>query len=353
MKIVALPQGEHRWKTWRAEGVTASDAIALVGADERTWWALYAEKAGLVAPPDLDRNPMVQRGHRREDGARAALEARLDQVLLPLCAEHEDYPFMRASFDGVDAYERPSELKAPGDAVAAEVAQYGTRAAAYNRYWYQLQHQLFVTGAAEGYLAFYNPDYFAGDGLVVFTIGRDAAFLDELLQQAQAFMRLLNGGVAPVKDPERDPWEPTRANAERWAAIARRYGELEARRKELKAEENLIRQEQAELAGDARDMMGAFKRAQGHGLRVTRSTRRGQLDTPRLLADYGFTEADVEPYRKAATETTTISVDFEALPEAPPAMTVDTAPSPPADAATGVSAGHEALASFADDDGYF
>lgn len=318
MQTVNISQGTDEWKAWRSQGVTASDAIALAGGDDRTWWHLWAEKSGLVEPPDLDRNPMVQRGHWLEDPARRVLERRLGSVLLPVCAEADDAPFMRASFDGLDDSGRPGELKAPGNTVAEHVYAEGEQSEAYRRYWYQLQHQLIVAGAGRGFLAFYNP-WFGGDGLMLFEINADAAFQSELLDRSRRFMALLNGGRAPAKDPERDPFHPAGANDRRWAEVARRYAELEERAKGIRDELKLIQQEQRELAADCREMMGEFRKADAHGLRITRSTKRGSVDYASLLRDHAIGDDVVEGYRRAPSECTTITVQFDRVPEAPEA----------------------------------
>lgn len=314
MKIANVTQGSDEWKAWRSQGVTASDAVALMGYDDRTWWHLWSEKSGLVEPPDLDRNPHVRRGHRLEDPARQALEARLGCVLLPVCAEHDDAPYIRVSFDGLDDDNRPTELKAPGESVAQEVEVDGEQSHPYQRYWAQVQHQLLVSGTDYGYLAFYNP-LFGGDGLRVFRIDADPAFQADLQEQAQRFMALLSGGQPPAKDPERDPYQPTASNDLRWKDVAAEYGELEARAKALKSELNIIQQQQRELASDCRQMMGEFRKADAHGLKVSRSEQRGQIDLDQLLADHNISQDTADQYRKAPSERTRITVDFEKVPE--------------------------------------
>lgn len=315
MKIANVTQGSDEWKAWRSQGVTASDAVALMGYDDRTWWHLWAEKSGLVDPPDLDRNPHVRRGHRLEDPARRRLEARLGCVLLPICGEHDDAPYIRASFDGLDDDNRPTELKAPGESVAQELEADGEQSVPYRRYWVQVQYQILVAGADRGYLAFYN-ERFGGDGLLVYLIDPDPAFQAELQDRAHRLIALLNGGQAPAKDPERDPFQPTAANDVRWQELAARYGRLEERAKALKGELNIIQQQQRELASDCREMMGAFRKADAYGLKVSRSTYRGNVDYARLLADQGIDSDTVERYRKASSERTTITVDFDRVPAA-------------------------------------
>ena len=71
MKVVNLSQRSPEWLAWRSQGVTASEAAAIVGRSPyKTLWRLWAEKTGLCEPDDLSANPFVQRGLQCEDQVR-------------------------------------------------------------------------------------------------------------------------------------------------------------------------------------------------------------------------------------------------------------------------------------------
>ena len=105
MKVVALEQRSPEWHHWRRQGVTASDAAVLLGeSPHKTAYQLWEDKLGLSEPPELSGNPNVQRGAQQEDDARIAMESALgSSPLLPVCAEFDGNPRLRASFDGVTA----------------------------------------------------------------------------------------------------------------------------------------------------------------------------------------------------------------------------------------------------------
>lgn len=116
MKIVDLKQRTPAWHAWRNAGITASEALVLMGSPYKTPWRLWAEKRGLVLPEDLSGNPHVQRGIGQEPIARRRFEDRHGVLLLPICAESTEESILRASFDGLTDDGYPVELEAPTEA---------------------------------------------------------------------------------------------------------------------------------------------------------------------------------------------------------------------------------------------
>ncbi len=156
MKIIDITQRSDAWRRWRAKGVTASEAAIILGRSAyKTPWRLWAERTGIAREPDLAANPHVQRGVALEDKARKAFEARHDTLLLPVCGQSEEHPVLRASFDGIADDGAPVELKAPCSKTYEALASRGEQAGPYRLYWPQVQHQLYVAGAAQGWLVFY------------------------------------------------------------------------------------------------------------------------------------------------------------------------------------------------------
>lgn len=157
MRVIDIPQKTPAWLQWRAAGVTASAAAAVLGRSPyKTPWRLWAERTGLVAPEDLSSNFHVRRGNALEDHARRDFEDRHGTCLLPMCGESREHPMIRASLDGIDDAGCPVELKIPCDAVYQEVMEIRELSRAYQLYWVQLQSQLYVTEADRGWLVFYQ-----------------------------------------------------------------------------------------------------------------------------------------------------------------------------------------------------
>ena len=202
MKIVDFPQRTPEWRQWRTSGISASEAIIVLGkCPLRTIYRLYTEKKGLTLPDNLDANPFVQRGIRLESTARSSFGNRHNTLLLPVCAESEAFPFLRASFDGLSDDGIPTELKVPMEVNFRDAQQNGVNSKIYKRYYYQVQQQIAVAESDRGYLSLYFNEHAPP---LDFLIERDDQVIDELIFKAQVFVECLNKNRPPETDPERD-----------------------------------------------------------------------------------------------------------------------------------------------------
>ena len=300
MRLIDIRQRTPEWERWRAQGVTASEAPIVLGLSPyKTPWRLWAERVGLVRPEDLSANPHVARGVALEDAARQVFEARFGTVLLPLCAEADAEPLLRASFDGITDEGAPVELKAPSQGTWAEVAREREGSAAYRLYYPQVQHQLFVAGAELGWLAF----YFAGE-LEVLEVRRDAAFVDRLVERALAFWEAVATRREPERDPTRDLFVPGGEALARWTALAAEYRALEAlaagHARELASLKGALDGIETTLV----ELMGGFVVGEAAGLKVTRYLQSGAVDYKaalKALAPDLPTET-LETYRRRSAE---------------------------------------------------
>jgi putative phage-type endonuclease len=111
MRVIDIVQRSPEWHGWRSAGMSASDAPVVLGVSPfKTRWRLWAEKCGLAFEEDLSGNPYVRRGLEEED-IRRVYEDRHGVLLLPLCAESDAHPVVRASFDGLTDEGEPVEIK--------------------------------------------------------------------------------------------------------------------------------------------------------------------------------------------------------------------------------------------------
>lgn len=173
-----LRQEGPDWHLWRKAGIGASDAPIIMGVSPyKTPRELWLEKTGRKPP--FAGSWATERGTRLEPLARNHYEAVTGYVVQPHCQAHPDYPWMRASLDGI-TFEGDLilEIKCPGkeahaQALAGEVPE---------KYRPQIQHQLAVTGARVCH-------YFSFDGekgcLVVAV--PDAAYIAQLIEREKAF----------------------------------------------------------------------------------------------------------------------------------------------------------------------
>jgi putative phage-type endonuclease len=314
MRLIDVIQRTPAWERWRAGGVTASEAAIVLGRSPyKTPWRLWAERTGVAVPPDLSQNPHVARGVALEDAARQWFEARHDTLLLPVCAESDTHPVLRASFDGIADDGAPVELKAPAEKTFAEVAAEGTASRAYALYWPQLQHQLYVADADHGWLVFFGNV----DRVLEFPVDRDDAFLsNELIPACLRFAEQIKKREAPARDPQRDLFVPEGADLARWTQLAASYRALSAECGQLEAPLLALQERLAATQEELVTLMGEFLLAEAAGLKVTRSLQNGAIDYKAALAALlPDVETDVlEAFRRPASERvrTTLRPDLSA-----------------------------------------
>jgi putative phage-type endonuclease len=314
MRLIDVIQRTPAWERWRAGGVTASEAAIVLGRSPyKTPWRLWAERTGVATPPDLSQNPHVARGVALEDAARQWFEARHDTLLLPVCAESDTHPVLRASFDGIADDGAPVELKAPAEKTFAEIAADGIDSRAYALYWPQLQHQLYVADADHGWLVFY------GDATRVleFPIARDAAFLsNDLVPACLRFAEQISRREAPARDPQRDLFVPEGDALVRWAQLAATYRALSAECGQLEAPLTVLQERLAATQDELVALMGEFLLAEAAGLKVTRTRSSGAIDYKAALAHLlpAVDIAVLEAFRRPASERvrTTLRPDLPA-----------------------------------------
>lgn len=197
MEIIDLCQRTPLWHAWRAKGITASESAVILGRSAyKTRLQLFNERTGFIKPDDPSSKPCVQRGIALEDRVRQGFEDRHDTILLPLCVESAEHPVLRASLDGFSDGGEPVELKVPTHKTYQLIAKDREQATAYQLAWVQLQHQLYVTEASQGWLVF-DP-WLTGLPPLEFCIQRYDAFLrNELIPACLAFWKDLQAGQMP------------------------------------------------------------------------------------------------------------------------------------------------------------
>jgi len=189
MKIVCLDQDGSAWHEWRNAGLGSSDAASILGVspwkDARSLWdekrlALSQQKSSSHCPEKVasisdtaakeiraritereGKNVSSKsRGKYFEPKVRAMYEDWTGRSCPPLCAQHNQYSFMKASFDGYDSVFKGGaglvvEIKCPNrnahdEALAGFIPDY---------YAPQLWHQLAVSGAGYAHYLSYHPQF--------------------------------------------------------------------------------------------------------------------------------------------------------------------------------------------------
>ena len=194
MKIIPeLEQGTDEWLRWRERGIGASEVGTMLGDNPyETAEDLWATKCGLK-PPKVTTAAML-RGHRLEPAIRQVYETEISHSLrTPLCAEHDDLPWLRASLDGIDQdHVEILEIKAASSLGVWRENSFGL----VTYYYWQCQQQLLVTGAERADLFCWMPDKDPGPPLL-FHILPDYDAQRRIVQQSVAFMQALKTRTPP------------------------------------------------------------------------------------------------------------------------------------------------------------
>ena len=304
MHCVNVSQKSENWHQWRHEGITATDTPTIMGLNPyKTPWRLWAEKTMFVKTPDLSQVPAVRWGNEYEDVAREIYEAKTNDILLPYCAEFEGNRVFRASFDGIDRYGCPVEIKCPGTKTLDDVKANGTESQAYQRYWGQVQHQMLVAEAPRGYLVFY--DHAAND-VLVFEIERDDAFLADVLEKGMAFYRNVVDRIEPPRDLTKDLFVPKdEEQIKTWMYHAQTLNGLQKEIEAHKAEMARL-QERVEASKEALIVLMGEEEylADYGGVAITRSVVAGRVDYKAMVTDLlqrEPTPAEVAPFTGKST----------------------------------------------------
>lgn len=311
MKLIHLQQSTPEWLEWRKGGITASDISCLFGTNPyKTEWQLWAEKRGLRVEDDLEGNPYVRRGKMFEYMLREKVANDRNIGLIPVCAEHETLSQIRASLDSIDVSRRPWELKVPSPNNYELVLKDGLNSEPAQRYIPQVQHQLLVTGASEGFLVFGNIDSEAERPEVrdykVLIVPADPAFQQEIIRRSQDFLKAVADGTEPPKDPKRDLFAPQNASdAYEWQKCAAKLRPLLQQKAALQEALKQVNHAITDTSSPLLKVLGENKTGQFAGIRATRVEKTGTVNWRDLVKSLGADPDDetiVGPFRNAGSE---------------------------------------------------
>ncbi|MGA7980809.1 MAG: endonuclease, partial [Chromatiaceae bacterium] len=181
------------------------------------------------------------------------------------------------------------------------LASRGEQAGPYRLYWPQVQHQLYVAGAAQGWLVFYA----AGQAMLEFPVARDETFLtQELVPACLRFWALIAERKAPLLDPVRDLYVPVGEDLDHWAVLAGAYRDLLRDKARLEGHLKETTGEMTRLEHALVGMMGGFLTAEAAGLKVTRYQQNGAIDYAKALKAVlpELDPSQLESYRRKPSE---------------------------------------------------
>ncbi len=286
-----MQQQTDAWRRWRERGIGASLAPGVMGVNPwfpRTPYEVFlllTQRTTAPAPTEA-----MRRGLELEAPARQAFEAHTGLLVEPRTLEHPRYPFLRASLDGItlDGTDLV-EIKVPGRATFDALR--AARAVPPHYYW-QLQHQLAVSGAARGHLWVYCP----GEDGIALPVVPDPAAIAQLIARAEEVWTAVETDNPPALGA-RDT--VVRADPE-WLAVAAAYRQTEAAVAEWTGKLEAARRALIEL-------MQGTARVEGGGLIVTRYARQGAVNY-KAIVEERLPGLDVAPYRRPGGEQVRVTI---------------------------------------------
>jgi putative phage-type endonuclease len=174
MIVCDLKQGSVDWLAWRAHGLGSSDVPILWNGKHfgRTAHKLWQEKVAVVhgvgreqrIPKKVPENAAMKRGRELEPIVRQWYQVWTGFSVQPVCACHDDFPWMKSSLDGwVPEHCLVLEIKCPGvrwdGSCDHDLALEGR---VPDKYLPQLVDQCLVSGATQvHYLSYGDPEHYA------------------------------------------------------------------------------------------------------------------------------------------------------------------------------------------------
>jgi putative phage-type endonuclease len=218
------------WHKWRLQGLGSSDAPVIMGVSPyKTRFELWKEKIGLVDADQSNGNWATRRGHELEPKARANYELTYGLDMPATLFEHKDFPFLRASLDGYNDEKRILlEIKCPGKD-DHDLAKSGILP---EKYFAQVQHQLFVSGAELAH--YYSYD---GERGVLVEVKPDLEYIERLVPEMIKFWELVQKKIAPELS-NRDSKRPRKIEVielcKQYAGFDRMIKSLEKQKSEIR-----------------------------------------------------------------------------------------------------------------------
>lgn len=277
-QIIRLTQGTPEWLAHRQLYRNASETAAVLGFSPwLTPYQLWLQRTGRATQ---EVTPAMQRGTELEAAARDAYEAETGHIMEPLVMTSGEYS---ASLDGITLDGCLAlEIKCPMRGRESSLWQTVSSCAVPVHYYWQIQHQLMVSGAECIHLFVYD----GGKGLLLEQQPEPECW-DTIHQGWDAFMACVKTDRAP----------------------ALTAGDTLARSDEpwREAAETLIKLKQAaDIASAAADeakakliALASHTSESGHGVSVTRFWKNGSVDFKRVPEVAGV---DLEQYRGKARE---------------------------------------------------
>jgi len=281
-KILTVLKKGVDWPNNQLPVITATDWPAIDGTSKwDTAYSLFRKKVGLDKPQK--QNVAMSHGTRTEDEARLAYESESGVVVTPVCAQSDDYPFIRASLDGLSfCGSILAEIKCPYTPNPENTPASHQQALSGHipaNYIPQVVGQQFCVPEAEmtHYWSYFNR------GGVMLPFQRNNLYQDVLLDAVLEFYWGLLTKTPPV--------------SEEWLVATTALSRIKNAINALEVVEKHHREQ----------VMALFKvskkaKLEGEGLVVSRYPKKGTVDKDNLYRSFGISPEQVEIFRGPPSE---------------------------------------------------
>lgn len=194
--VLGLKQGTQEWLKWRNQGLGASDAGIIMGISPyKSPYMFWLERRGILPPEPFMPYQVkaMERGHTLEPVARAWYERQTGLQMTPISAEHQEYPFIRASLDGYNQEHNVGiEIKCPGKEAHSKTLKTGK---VPDIYMAQIQQQFMVSGLSRiDFISYSGSD--EGQNIII-QVFPDDAYQQILIEKLKAFWNNLKLKTPP------------------------------------------------------------------------------------------------------------------------------------------------------------
>ena len=276
-ETVELEQGSGEWLALRRKMRTASETATVMGCNPYQTPLQLARQKRQLDPPIASTYAM-EFGLANEPAVRKTAS----EYLAPISSSYEpavlssgDY---LASLDGLMG-DSIMEIKCPSSPRSGAL-----RDGIYQPHWWQMQHQLMVSGAKRCHYVVRHP----GDGELIFKIVRpDQKAFEGLREAWDTFWREY------MECDEADLVECAPISDDLMPLVSDYHAAVDAKR----VAEARHKSARAALIAELPDETAA-----GHGLKVVKYEKKGSIDWAKYQTDYH--DMDFTKYRKATTQQT-------------------------------------------------
>ena len=276
-ETVELEQGSGEWLALRRKMRTASETATVMGCNPYQTPLQLARQKRQLDPPIASTYAM-EFGLANEPAVRKTAS----EYLAPISSSYEpavlssgDY---LASLDGLMG-ESIMEIKCPSSPRSGAL-----RDGIYQPHWWQMQHQLMVSGAKRCHYVVRHPD----DGELIFKVVMpDPKAFEGLREAWDTFWREY------MECDEADLVECAPISDDLMPLVSDYHAAVDAKR----VAEARHKSARAALIAELPDETAA-----GHGLKVVKYEKKGSIDWAKYQADYP--DMDFTKYRKATTQQT-------------------------------------------------